>query len=197
MADPARWRRQSAPIWGATPPSPRVRKYPTLRVISRDPVQVVILNDQVEETWTHFADGRTVFCTGPDHGCWLDHVAVGKPRYGAWLAVKLLKTRTTHLLRLTAIAVSVEPRLREFRGRLRGLGLSLWRIGGHEASEMHCRLELVQHDQAGQLVPAPDVRFCVEHMLEASDRPNGARTGKWRPLSDAHAANGGGHHEQR
>jgi hypothetical protein len=184
MAERVRWQRQAAPIWDAQPPPPRTRKYELLRVVGTAPVEVVILNNQLEETWTHYVDRRTVFCTGPHADCWLNHAEVGRPRYGAWLAVRELRNRKTQLLRLTSVAVSVEPRLRSIRGYLRGQKLQVWRVGGYEGSEMHCRLvdDVVE---PAVLLPSPDVRFCVERMLAADDRAKDPKGRNWNPLRDA------------
>lgn len=180
MSDRVRWQRQTAPIWGAVPPPPRLRKYPLVEVVGTQATELVIISDHLEETWTHFVDGRTVFCSGPEKGCWLDHALCGKPRYGAWLAVLLKKIRVTHLVRLTSVAVAVEPRLRERRGQLRGLALDVWRIGAFKGSEMNAKIgELVP--EALLLPPPPDVRFCVERMLEAKDRAKHPNGGTWRP----------------
>ena len=174
-----RWKGQSAPIWGAVPPPPRVRKYERLKIVSRTPTTLIILSDQVEETYTHYVDSRTVFCTGPLEGCWVDHKLHGGPRYGAWLCVELPGITRPYLLRLTAVAVSVDARIREEAGRLRGRYLQVWRVHGHEKSEMAVRV-LDERVDGDAISPCPDIRFNVERMLSADDRPKNPAHGKWK-----------------
>jgi hypothetical protein len=178
MHTPRRWQRQAAPLWDATPPPPRVKKYETLRVTSSTPLDLLIVNDRLEETWTHYVDSRTTFCSGPRSGCWLPHEGTGKPRYGAWLAVQTAKVNVTYLLRLTAVAVTTDDRLRQLAGQLRGMQLRVWRIHNYESAEMHCKL-MVDAARIEPKLPSPDVRYCVERMIEADDRPKGANAGKW------------------
>jgi hypothetical protein len=195
MSEPRRWHGQAAPIWGATPPPPRVRKYERLRVIACKPLDLFILNEQLEETWTHFVDDRTVFCTGPHEGCWLDHSTTGNARYGAWLAVQPFGSRDAFLLRLTGTAVTIELRLRELKGHLRGQHLQVWRKHGTEKSEMQCRL-MPTPQMPDWLHNAIDVRYCVERMVKADDRPDGRNKPKWGHIRAAAEAQQSGQHPQ-
>jgi hypothetical protein len=165
-----RWDRARGPSWGFAPPAPKVPKYPLLHIIDQKVVRVVIVNSRIEELGTHFLDGRTVPCGGLQDQCEFDHQLIGSPKYGGWLSVVPVGQRRTHLLRLTAVASTVEPRLRESSRDLRGSVLDVWRLGAFERSEMQCRLRLdVTYEQP---IPAPiDVRFAVLRMLGADDRP--------------------------
>jgi hypothetical protein len=194
MSTPRRWRAQSAHIWDRTPHSPRTIHYERIVPLSRERLHVTILNEQLEETWTHFIDGRTVFCTGtidPVTGqvrdCWLAHQETGRERYGGWLAVLLRGSYKPHLLRLTSVAVSVEARLRQSRGLLRGRHLEVWRLYDSKGAPMHCRL-LDQVTDPAELVPPPDVRYQVAHMIAAEDRPKVAQAGNWKGGQAALAA---------
>lgn len=178
MTAPRRWHGQAAPVWTASPPPPRVRKYERLRVIGSTPMDLYILSAQLDQTWTHYTDDRTVFCTGPDTGCVFDHSTTGNARYGAWLAVQPFKTNDTYLLRLTSVAVTIEPRLLTLQGHLRGQHLRVWRKHGHEKSEMQCRL-MPTPLAPDFLRPEIDVRFCVERMISADDRADGKNRAKW------------------
>jgi hypothetical protein len=166
---PKRWDGRARPRWDYLPPAPKVRKYDRVRVLPGKPQRYVIVSTCVEEIGTHFVDLRTVPCTGEQGACWLDHSQVGKPRYTAWLAVKSLPTHRVYLLPLTAVAVSVEPRLRDSSLNLRGITISVWRTGLTERSEMHAKLH-AEIERVDVTSECPDVRFCVERLLEASDR---------------------------
>ena len=179
-----------APVWGATPPPPRVRKYDRLHVYDTKIVRVVILSDRLAETWTHYVDKRTTFCTGPHGGCWIDHAAVGKPRYHAFLAVQLPQLPVTQLLDLTSTAVHCEAKLRLLDGDLRGRCLEVWRLRNYERAEMNCRL-VEKEPRRTDLHPCPDVAFLVERMIRAEDRAddrNKASRGHWaRAMESAKA----------
>jgi hypothetical protein len=147
-----------------------MRKYELLHVPNTKIVAVRIVNSRLEEIGTHFVDRRTVPCTGPDGACQFDHRLVGGPRYGGWLSVVFDGKRKTHLLRLTAVAVATEARLRDPKLDLRGLLLNVWRLEGFERSEMQARLFPVDR-KVDDLPPAIDLRQAVERMLGAEDRP--------------------------
>lgn len=179
--------RGPAPCWGATPPPPRVRKYDRLNVVNSTVLKLIVVSNQLEELNTHFWERRTVACTEGKEPCRYDHQLTGKPRYGAWLAVAHPGLLKTCLLRLTAVAVGVEPRLRDRRIDLRGMYLEVWRVGSHEQTEMHARL-LADVPRAERVPPVIDVRFAVERMLEAESRPEGAKNRNTGMMQRAFAA---------
>jgi len=191
MSEVRRFPSGCAPVWGATPPPPRVRKYERMHVYDTKVTRVVILSAGLVETFTHYCDKRTTFCTGPQAGCWLDHAVVGKPRYHGFLAVQAEKLPITQLLDLTAVAVSVEPRLRILAGDLRGRFLEVWRLRNFERAEMHCRL-VDDVPRRQDLHPCPDVAFLVERMIRAEDRGDDAnkqKVGHWARAAQNAAAN--------
>jgi hypothetical protein len=161
--------RGPAPLWGATPPPPKVRKYDRIKVVNSTVLRFVLVNPRLEELNTHYT-GRTVVCSETSTSrCWLDHREVGNPRYGAWLAVMYPHTLKVCILRLTAVSLAVEPRLRDQSIDLRGLTCEVWRQGSNEHCELHARL-LVERERVEKLPGAIDLRFAVERMLEAEDR---------------------------
>lgn len=180
--------RTPAPTWGVSPPPPKIRKYDRIRIVNSTPVKLVIVSNHLEELNTHFHERRTVPCTEGAGACWLDHQLVGKPRYGAWLAVCYPNSLKTCLLRLTACALAVEARLRDKCLILRGLELEVWRQGNHEKEEMQCRL-YVDRPRAEKLPNPIDVRYAVERMLDADDRAAPYKS-KREPgfMASAHAA---------
>jgi hypothetical protein len=167
-----------------------VRKYERLKVHPGKALDLVILSEQLESLKTHHVDNRTVPCTLDSGKCWLDHALVGKERYGGWLAVKHPLSQTPYLVCLTAVAVAIEPRLKEFKDQLRGLTLKLWRIGNHDRSEMNARL-FPELGRATDLQPCPDVRYLVERMMLGDDRHDGANARKYGTMSTAFRALGG------
>lgn len=189
MSEVRRFPPGCAPIWGASPPPPRVRKYERLHVYDTKVTRVVILSAALVETFTHFADKRTTFCTGPQSGCWLDHAVVGKPRYHGFLAVQHEQLPITQLLDLTSVAVNVEPKLRAWAGDLRGRFVDVWRLRNFERAEMHCRL-VEDVPRRGELHPCPDVAFLVERMIRAEDRDddrNKPKVGHFARAGQSHA----------
>lgn len=178
MSGKIRWTGGPAPLWSCTPPPPRVKKYERFKVDPGPGQQLVIVSGHLEETRTHFVDQRTVPCTGDDGTCWVDHRAVGNPRYCGWLAVKLPRVSRVYLLSLTPVAVAIEPRVRDASRDLAGLTLKVWRVGNHDRSEMHAALQL-DVPRVAELPPTPDIRFCLERMWAAEDRP----VSKARPVA--------------
>jgi hypothetical protein len=192
MATPVRWTRQCAPVWGEPPPPPKIRKYERLQIYPGKNPPLIIVSASLHELRTHFVDKRTVPCTEGSGKCWLDHTVVGKARYGGWLAVRHPSSPKTVLLCLTPVAVAVEPRLREMVGQLRGLTLHVWRLGDNLRSEMNARLDLGVH-RLEDLAPEPDVRFMVERMMAADDRPDKKNREKYGAFSQATGAAAEGH----
>jgi len=185
MSDPRRWTGGVQPLWSVTPPPPRVRKYDRLKIWPGPGETVVIVSNKLDETLTHFVDGRSQPCTHQPGPCIYDHALVGVPRYEGWLAVLTPKNRKVHLLSLTAVAVAVEPRLRDACLDLRGLVLQVWRINESIRGEMHAKLNS-DLARVQELPPVPDVRFCVERMWAANDR--GDDRNKKTRFSSAEAA---------
>jgi len=175
MSAPRRWTGGTAPRWSATPPTPRVKKYERLKIFVAAGETVVVVSSKLEECLTHFVDSRTVPCTGEQGKCWLDHCLVGNPRYAGWLAVKLPTASKVYLLSLTPVAVAIEPRLREPDRDLRGLTLRVWRLGNSERTELHAALKL-EVPRVADLPQEPDLRFCLERMWGAKDRPSPIRS---------------------
>lgn len=189
MSDPRRWTGGVAPLWSVTPPPPRVRKYDRLKIWPGPGETVVIVSNRLEETLSHYVDGRSQPCTHAPGPCSYDHALVGAPRYEAWLAVLIGSTRKVNLLCLTGVAIATESRLRQPGFDLRGLTLQVWRITSSIRGEMHARLKM-DIPRVEQLPPVPDVRFCVERMWAANDRQDdrnkakpGTRTPGVRPLA--------------
>lgn len=158
------------PNWVTSPPARRFRRLPQLRVVSKEPLEVIIVSDGLTELDTHFVDGRTVYCTGDVNTCPHPHATHGDRRYYAWLAVQLDERSDLHLLRLTGPAVEAEPALRSPGQSLRGLRLHVWRTKGWEGSEMRCYL-LPEVALDCRLCEAPDMRSYVRHLIEADNRP--------------------------
>jgi len=190
MSAKRRWTGGPAPLWSCPPPPPRVRKYPRLKILPGPATELVIVCSRLEETRTHHVDGRTAPCTGEQGVCWVDHAEVGGPRYCGWLAVKYRQLEAVHLLPLTPVAVAVEPRLRDHAIDLRGLTLKVWRKGIHERSEMNAVL-LVDVERAIRLPEPPDIRFAVQRMWEAEDRPKSTQRSAAGIIARALAAQGG------
>jgi hypothetical protein len=163
--------RARAAWWDFPLPTPKRPKYPRFHVVNQQLVEVTLISHRVHEIGTHYVDGRTVPCTEYEGKCWLDHRLVGSGRYGCWLAVVPVGFKLVHLLRLTPCALTIESRLRDPDLGLRGLKLQLWRTGKHERTEMQARL-ILDRSQDPDLPPEPDVRFAVERMLGAEDRPD-------------------------
>lgn len=170
MSGVRRWTGGPAPLWSCPPPPPRVKKYERLLIGPGPGQSLVIVSSALEETRTHFVDRRTVPCTGDQGQCWLDHAQVGKPRYSGWLAVKFPTIRRVYLLPLTPVAVAKEPRLRDRAFDLAGLTLKVSREGNHDRSEMTAGL-LLDVPRVTDLPQCPDVRFCLQRMWAAEDRP--------------------------
>jgi hypothetical protein len=170
MSAPRRWTGGPAPQWSATPPPPKVKKFERLKILTGKGETLVIVSNRLEETLTHFVDSRTVPCTGEQGVCWLDHRDVGNGRYAGWLAVKFSNASKVWLVSLTPVAVATEKRLRDPNLDLRGLTIRLSRSGNHERTEMHARL-LMDLPRVDVEVDPPDLRYCVERMWAAEDRP--------------------------
>ena len=187
MSGKLRWTGGPAPLWSCPPPPPRVKKYDRLKIGVGPATEVVIVSSRLEETRTHYVDARTVPCTGDVETCWVDHRDHGAPRYSAWLAVKFPKINPVWLLSLTPVAIAIEPRLRQQDLDLAGLTLKVWRIGGHERSEMHALL-LVDGQRVPNLPTAPDIRFCLQRMWAAEDRPARMRSANPGPVQRAAVA---------
>jgi hypothetical protein len=178
LKNPIRHQGHLAPIWGEPPPPPKVRKYERFLVYPGKQPPIIIVSSELHELKTHYVDGRTVLCTQHDGPCWLDHKIVGNFRYGGWLAIRHPSSPKSCLLCLTPVAVTLEPRLRDMRGDLRGLTLHVWREGNHIRSEMQARL-LLDVPRVQELAPEPDVKFAVMRMLQAADRPDGVNKQKY------------------
>lgn len=167
-----RWHHQGAPIWNAQAPPPKVRKYDRLPVTGTAWTDLWIVSSQLDKTWTHYVDSRTVFCTGPQGGCWLPHEQTGNARFGAWLAVQPHGQAKAYLLRLTGCALACEGRLETLSGSLRGLWLQVRRLHGHSHSEMQCQL-VIGDEVPDRLHEEIDVKYQVERMVSAGDRVDG------------------------
>lgn len=165
------------PNWVTAPPPRRFRRIPQVRVVSKEPMEFIIVSDQLTELDTHFVDGRTVYCTGDVNTCPHSHAVHGDRRYYAWLAVQRDERGELLLLRLTGPAVDAEPALRTPGESLRGKRLHVWRVKGWEGSEMRCYL-LPEAPLDCRLREAPDMRAYVRHMIEATDRPAHRREAK-------------------
>lgn len=187
MSTLRRWTGGPAPLWSCTPPPPRVRKYEVLKVLPGKATELVIVSSALVETRTHQVDRRTQPCTGEQGQCWVDHSHVGSPRYGAWLAVKYPNLIRVWLVRLTAIAVGTEPRLRDKALDLAGLTLRVWRLGNTEWTEMNAKL-LTELPRATVLPECPDVRFCLTRMWSADDRSTPIGRAEQGLFQRAHAA---------
>jgi hypothetical protein len=169
MSEQVRWSRAKRARWGVAPPLLATPYWSRFTVESADAELFIILSHHVEETATHFIDGRTVGCTGEQGVCWIDHVLHGGGRYECWLAVFSPKFKRNYIINLTKVAVAQEPRLRLADEDLRGLTLSVSRRYHGRRAPMRCNLR-GDPRHAGNLDPAPDLRVLVERLWAAEDR---------------------------
>lgn len=155
--------------WDEHPPPAKVRRLERYVVTPGREHQLVIVSSRIVSVRTHYVDGRTQKCTGEQGQCWLDHAKHGNSRWCGWLAVCRPGTGFVELVSLTKIAADSEPRLRDPREDLRGLTLKLRRKGGLMTGEMSAGIDS-EKDRVANLPPAPDLKFCINRMLEAPDK---------------------------
>lgn len=148
-----------------------------MAVDNRQGVQVRVLSLQMVGIWSHFIDGRTKPCTGPQGGCWLDHVKTSNEWHG-WLVVKRPDVDEQRLLALTLNACDCAPDLHEEGLILRGMMLRAWRFGESRRAKMGARL--YPDDLVSDGLPeAVDVLPQLERMWAAPNRRKDSAAGVW------------------
>lgn len=191
MTDKIRWPRDKRAVWGVAPPLLAAPFWKRLKIVSDQPEVLVVLSHSMEETKTHFVDGRTQPCTGEHGQCWCSHIDHGAGRYEGWLAVWSAKWNDVFIVSLTKVAVAQEPRLRLPDYDLRGLTLCVARKKAFSRAPMQAWIR-GDARHTGHLLAAPDLKVLVERLWSAEDRFDPRRGAKRTSLfeTSSAAANG-------
>jgi len=134
VPDPSNWRFERAP----TPRRPAVE---LIKVEpSEKPLDLVIVSHALVGIHTHYIDGRTCPCTGPQGVCHVDHQFARCDWHG-YLTVKRPYVTERRLLCLTKYAVAGCPRLEKGGLDLRGGILRVKRLGKSIRSKLSAYLD--------------------------------------------------------
>lgn len=137
---------------------PRLKRpcFPVLKILNKDPVELVILSDHVEQVLVHtMHDGRTQPCTGVGEHCWLAHAEFAT-KWQGWLFVRKRWMREVMMLTLTPGSCAVAPQLLNPELNLRGLTLKVWRKQDRIRSALIASLD-TQSREATNLAGVPQL----------------------------------------
>jgi len=122
-------------LWKNEPPAPTEFAGIRLgRVQAGRDYEAIITSDAMVGRDTHYWKRRTTPCTGPDCPCCLD----GTPaRWHGYLSVLSTRSRTHHVLELTALAAVPVAEYARRKGSLRGALIQARRLGNRPNSPVN------------------------------------------------------------
>lgn len=145
-------------------PKPDRKSFKILSPKPGEDVKAQILSDRPIATWGHFHEGRTYPCSRDPKTCGFCFKNIS-PRWKCYLAAIIPYTGKMYLVEITQRAAYECVQLRDPKCNLRGMMITLHRLGQAKNSPVACRIEKTHlESQLKKLPPAFDVVDAIKNM---------------------------------